>query len=1223
MAAIVSIELHNFKSYKGTHIIGPFKRFSAIIGPNGSGKSNSMDAISFVLGLSTQKLRSTRLRDLVYRSQLEDLPPEGRTARVTLNLLLANGQQKVFSREIKSNQSIYVVDGAFVKADEYLAGLATLGVNHKSRNFLVFQGDVEHMSQRDSKELTALIEQLSGSSKLLPEYNSLEAGIAEQQETLRFHTGKKNHLDACLRELAKEKEEAAKYLALQRDLVHKRSTIYTYKLYVNESAAGALRDQISEQESDATQARERLDRDMVRLREMERDFGLAEAALTSAEASRDQLSTQQEAIAGFVSEHAAVAQALKGRLQESETRRKKLKQHIAANHAAVEEADAEVSACEAAVAALNAETLPTSLPKMTKAQQSQFDLCVATARARCGPLSVEVSRMDGAQAMIADDISRADRTIKDLSKQVNVFQKRRTEAENSCLAMEAEVGDIRQQEAALTAEISTLDEAMQQSDVSRERLASQLRDVGARLDNIAADRRELDRINEAKDHIKSLRGEVPGIYGVMSDLYKPTSKQYAKALSSALGYFNDHIICQTFEDGKKAISLIKRHRWPRMSFVALDNITSARSDFRIRELNGCVALDCMTFEEVLRPAFEMALQNTLIVETSEDATNVAYHEARRLRVEVKVVALSGQKVLKNGNLNVDNQGVRRAGLRESAALLKRLQAEQKVLLGEMQERHHAEGQHDSLVEKKVHRTQMHSLIGAKQRRLQFLERDRDHVREELQRASAELKTQEKLKEKLENTSRCNERKILELKSELTTAEAGVFASLSAELQVDDVRRLDRELQEQARKREAQSKQLELKYDRASRRLVKLQEAMAKLECDSAATDVNTMEARLSCTLTEIDEATAQLEKLNTELAVCMKECLRLQRIDRDNTALREKRRQELHQVKADVARTSASLSTLQGRMERLSAEGLDVLRSAVLRGIPIPCRNGVTTADVRRFLNLEDADQEVPEIEFDYDQLPAELLELWTETDASDQYKEMEEGIRSLEVTLSAATPNLRSPDQWIQMKADADDLAAKIKDLTKHRTTLTTRFRQVKEERKGLFLECLDTVKGHLERLYSALSAGTVEADSEGDFRGVGGSATLALDDAAAEEPYLGGVRFHAMPPAKRYRDLKLLSGGEQSMASLAFIFALQAYKPAPFVLLDEVDAALDAKNVRSLGTFFENVQYQVIVISLKDSLYARSDALFGVYKSHEEETSGVLSCPLWLYQKKVDVVQ
>ena len=996
-----------------------------------------MDAISFVLGLSTQKLRSTKLRDLVYKSQLEDVPPAGRTARVTLNLLLANGQQKVFSREIKSNQSIYVVDGALVKAEEYLACLATLGVNNKSRNFLVFQGDVEHMSQRDSKELTALIEQLSGSSKLLPEYNSLQAGIAEQQETLRFHTGKKNHLDACLRELAKEKEEAAKYLALQRDLVHKRSAIYTYKLYVNESAAGVLREQISEQETCATHSRERLTQDMCRLREMERDFGYTEAALTAAEASRDQLSTQQEAVAGFMSEHAAVAQALKARLQESEARRKKLQQHVAATHAAMEDAGAELAACEAAVAALSAERLPTSLPKMTKAQQAQFDQGVATARALCGPLSVEVSRMDGAQAKIADDVSRADRTVKDLSKQVNTFQKRRTEAESSCLAMEADVRDICAQEAALTAEISTLDEAMQQSDESRERIAFQLRDVGARLDNIAADRRELDRINEAKDHIKSLRTEVPGIYGVMSDLYKPTSKQYAKALSSALGYFNDHIICQTFEDGKKAIALIKQRRWPRMSFVALDNITSVRSDFRIRELNGCVALDCMTFEEVLRPAFEMALQNTLIVETSEDATNVAYHEARRLRVEVKVVALSGQKVLKNGNLNVDNQSARRAGLRESAALLKRLQAEQKALLAEMQDRHQAEGQHDALVEKKVHRTQMHSLIGAKQRRLQFLESDRDHVREELQRASAELKTQEKLKEQLESSARDNERKIQELKSELTAAEAGVFASLSAELQVDDVRQLDRELREQSRKREAQNKQQELKYDRASRRLGKLQDALAKLERDSAATDVDATEARLSCTLTEIDEATAQLEKLNAELAVCVKECLRLQRIDRDNTALREKRRQEVHHVKADVARTSASLSTLQGKMERLSTEGLEVLRSAMLKGIPIPCRNGVTTADIRRFLKLEDADKEVPEIEFDYDQLPAELLKRCTETDASDQYQIMEEGIRSLEATLCAASPNLRSADQWTQMKADADGLAAKIKDLTKQRTSV------------------------------------------------------------------------------------------------------------------------------------------------------------------------------------------
>ena len=81
---IVRIEVENFKSYKGAHVIGPFKTFTSVVGPNGSGKSNLMDAISFVLGVRSAQLRGTTFKDLIYTIDLADVSASGRSARVTL-----------------------------------------------------------------------------------------------------------------------------------------------------------------------------------------------------------------------------------------------------------------------------------------------------------------------------------------------------------------------------------------------------------------------------------------------------------------------------------------------------------------------------------------------------------------------------------------------------------------------------------------------------------------------------------------------------------------------------------------------------------------------------------------------------------------------------------------------------------------------------------------------------------------------------------------------------------------------------------------------------------------------------------------------------------------------------------------------------------------------------------------------------------------------------------
>lgn len=113
-------------------------------------------------------------------------------------------------------------------------------------------------------------------------------------------------------------------------------------------------------------------------------------------------------------------------------------------------------------------------------------------------------------------------------------------------------------------------------------------------------------------------------------------------------------------------------------------------------------------------------------------------------------------------------------------------------------------------------------------------------------------------------------------------------------------------------------------------------------------------------------------------------------------------------------------------------------------------------------------------------------------------------------------------------------------------------------------------------------------------------------------DEPYLDGIKYHAMPPLKRFRDMEHLSGGEKTMAALALLFAVHSYQPSPFFVLDEVDAALDNANVAKIATYIRDHAgpgMQFIVISLKTGLFQGSEALVGIYRDQGANSSKALT--------------
>jgi structural maintenance of chromosome 1 len=168
--------------------------------------------------------------------------------------------------------------------------------------------------------------------------------------------------------------------------------------------------------------------------------------------------------------------------------------------------------------------------------------------------------------------------------------------------------------------------------------------------------------------------------------------------------------------------------------------------------------------------------------------------------------------------------------------------------------------------------------------------------------------------------------------------------------------------------------------------------------------------------------------------------------------------------------------------------------------------------------------------------------------------------------------------------------------------------FNDTRKRRCDLFNKAYNHISDRIDQVYKELTKGKAAP--------MGGVAYLSLED--SEEPYNGGIKYHAMPPMKRFRDMEQLSGGEKTVAALALLFAIHSYQPAPFFVLDEVDAALDNTNVAKVANYIRahaSDEFQFIVISLKGSLYEKGNSLVGIYRDQDVNSSRTLTLDLTQY--------
>lgn len=304
-------------------------------------------------------------------------------------------------------------------------------------------------------------------------------------------------------------------------------------------------------------------------------------------------------------------------------------------------------------------------------------------------------------------------------------------------------------------------------------------------------------------------------------------------------------------------------------------------------------------------------------------------------------------------------------------------------------------------------------------------------------------------------------------------------------------------------------------------------------------------------------------------------------------------------VDREVGKLQKEVVIIQGSLEQKLLEKHNLLLDCKVQDIDISLVLGSLEDIIEMELTETESTQATADIyekeasiQIDYSPLREDLKALQSDKEVEAHLTLLLQQVASQENTLLKTTaPNLRAQENLKTVRDKFQESADVFEASRKEARICRQEFEQVKRRRYDAFSQCFEHISVSIDQIYKKLCRNN--------------SAQAFLSPENPEEPYLDGISYNCVAPGKRFMPMDNLSGGEKCVAALALLFAVHSFRPAPFFVLDEVDAALDNTNIGKVSSYIKEQsqeQFQMIIISLKEEFYSKADALIGVYPEHNE---------------------
>lgn len=1159
---LLRLELKGFKSFADKTIVKFSPGMTAVIGPNGSGKSNITDAMKWVLGESNvRNLRGQKAEDIIFSGTEKRKPMSA--AEVTLVFDNSDQQLDIDMAEVaitrriyRTGESEFLINKRSCRLKDIHLLLADTGLGRDSMA-IIGQNRIDAILNSKPEERRLIFEDVAGISRFKINKEDALRRIASTDRNMERVRDVMATIEEQLGPLSEKAEKTKKYMTLSRAKRDYDGALgfHNYKtsdrlLTRFENDNIAFKDEEIELQTELSKLEARRHELQSSSSKEQEQLKLWEAQYTEKQRDEERLSGHLRLLEEQLKTARRELDETSMRISELEATQKGEEQQLRILNQLIQDESAQLVEKES-----NLEELEASYKKAVEDVRSE--------QAKFQSLQSNREAFEKRQLEVVSAIETAKASIRSL-------EARKGESKNQCAILESEIAQVDSELQVARSEFEALGQKFNALSAQRQALVDDAKDAVMKA---REERKELQKLRtqeqRAKGRLELLaqweeqhEGYLEGtknilngkgswreqITGAVGDLFTVEEK-YTTAIETALGGSVNHVVTTTARAAAEGVNYLKSIQGGRVTFLPMDSVKGKPYDTPVLH-ESCVlgtAVDCISFDNKYAHIFQYLLGRTLVVSSMDDAIGLQ----KKYNQQLRIVTLTGEQFQPGGSLTGGATKRKRASVlsrKEEAASL-----EQELVQIEEQIR--------SLI------ANLESL----EKRVEETEKDQATLDESYQHTNllyvaSETKVQN-IQNQLDRKKRVlheEEQRLVQIDIDLATTTANLKDQETALASLQEDHGMDGN------------------QGALMGRLTVLQKVQQ--EAYEAFT-----EARLTCdTLRHtIQERESQREQRNQSISSIIERLTPLrnllvsttQRYEEDIPLAQEVAEQELTSATAEVERLRAlrdeaydKTSTGREEMESILSEQ-DRLnqRYKVVQGRLVDMEGKIT----RHRMDCERFVEELQELGFTLED--AQVLRI--EGSVSDWKDEQARLIAEI-AELDPVNPN--AVEEYEETKERYDFLTTQLADLDTAKAQLQAVIAEMDKAMSTQLYDVLDVVGRRFQEVFSQLFGG--------------GTAQIVLTD--PDNILTGGIDFYIQPPGKKRQQLTLLSGGERALTVIALLFSFLDYRPAPFCVLDEVDAALDEANVERFSSYLNriNKETQFIVVSHRKKTMEAAEVLQGV---------------------------
>jgi len=1166
------LEIYGFKSFADKLEVKFESGVTAIVGPNGCGKSNVADSIRWVMGeQSAKSLRGGSMQDVIFNGTDARKPQS--FAEVSLyfdnseKIFPLDYSEVVFSRKLyRSGESEYAINKSPCRLKDMVDALRDAGLGKESY-CVIGQGKISALLSAKPEERRAVFEEAAGISKFKNKKIEAERKLERTRENLTRINDIVYELEKQLGPLAKQSENAKKFLEFKERLKLLELNIYVYQ-YDNASdnkkvikdKLDGINAELEYKQSEFEKALEEYNKSVDSINKLDDEISMLRDELLELTVGLEKQSGESRLYEQKIESLSETNEKLMTEITQDETLQSSIESAIEEKKKSLEKSKHVLAELEHKIEKANEEyfEIVDRITAGETASQISGDE-IYTALEQIGDVKSNLAGLNSEKtALVEKQVEQTQRqdTIKNEKRELESTQEdlkvRNEELQSNISNLNIKKNNINDELSAVNHSISLCAKDLDDYKVEYHTKLSRARVLQEMQEDNEGYIVSVKRLLEQSKTNASIGGK---IVGVVAKLMKVPEK-LETAIEMALGSAVQNIVTKNENDAKYIVEYLKQNRFGRATFLPINAVKTKyvpdhiRSKLNTKGVLG-VASELIEFDKSNQPVFDHLLGGTVIVDNIDNALDLA----KSTSYQVKIVTLDGDVINPTGSISGGSKKENTVNLIGREREIKDIVQNIENLKNDIKKN---EEKLNSLKSKQT------SLIEASEKivaEIHDAEVEQARIEGEIENIDDQISDLDRENRQLE----FNNEAILD---RIDAIEQALERALMQETEISNKKT---EASESKRENDSKfdilRKQREEVYDNLTE--LKVKSASESTLIASLENEIEKLNSDYSVSVYRLRENKLELQKNTTtiaELKATIEESI--------NNAVYESNKKQLMETREKLAGLDDYKSKLQSQMVESDSKKL-MLSGEIQRA---------NDKKIKEEMNLAKIDSDIEVMQ----ERVWEEYGLTYATAAEHKLTDfdLKEGLiesgKIKKQIQSLGYVNVNAIEELKSVQERYDDLAGQRDDLTKAETDLVKIIKELTNEMESKFKEQFEQINTNFQKIFKELFGG--------------GRAELRL----AEDQNLleCGIDIVAEPPGKKLQSISLLSGGEMALTAVAILFAILKLRPMPFCVLDEIEAALDDANVERFAKYLQKFSHgtQFIVITHRKPTMELADSLYGV---------------------------